>query len=154
MTLRRTTVALVPGAAIGTAWASVQVDGEEVAAVRVVRPVAAEAERADVERWVGLVVEAETEELRMRHSYTPGQPRLRPGEDTLRLHVRISAPDRELARRAAEQAGESLSEYVRGALVHRAIDDLGLSVEAYLDDGVERRDPAGRRCWRCGRVGG
>lgn len=45
----------------------------------------------------------------------PGKPRLREGEDTVRVTVPIARSDRERLRRAASRAGVSLAAYIRRA---------------------------------------
>lgn len=66
-------------------------------------------------------------------------PRLRPGQETVRLHPRIPEGDVELAREAAAQVGKTLDAYVRDAIVVAAAEELGLDVPHYLATG-ERRE--------------
>lgn len=47
------------------------------------------------------------------------------GSPTVGLHLRISAADRDLLRRAADASGQSLSELVRAASIARARRVLG-----------------------------
>lgn len=67
----------------------------------------------------------------------PGKPRLREGDETVRLAVRISATDRALLGRAAEAAGTSVSDLVRTAAVLDACAELGLDGGDYVIHGVE-----------------
>lgn len=69
-------------------------------------------------------------------------PRLRPGQETRRLHPRISEGDLQLVRDAAARVGMPVDTYARDAIVVTAAEELGLDVPHYVETGERREAPA------------